>query len=74
MKKRLDFIKALFADFDEDCTEYIKRNEKKNEVVKYSNKYWGILQDRNTGKTALKRKIVMLRQELFNLYKEIEKE
>ena len=54
MKKQLDFIKALFADFYEDCTEHIKRNEKKNKVVKYSNEYWGILQDRNTCKTALK--------------------
>lgn len=29
MKKQLDFIKALFADFEEDCAEHIKRKKKK---------------------------------------------
>lgn len=62
MKKQLDFIKALFNDFEEDCSLHIKT------------KYWETIGNRNIGKTALKRKIVMLRQELLNLSKEIDKE
>ena len=65
MKKQLYFIKALFADFEEDCAEHIKR-EKENR--------WSTMCDKNIGKTAVMRKITMLRQELLNLYKEIEKE
>lgn len=64
MKKQLDFIKVLFTDFEEDCAEHIKR-EKENR--------WSTLQNKNIGKTAIMRKIVCLRQELLNLYKEIEK-
>ncbi len=65
MKKQLDFIKALFADFDEDCTKHIINQEKSR---------WNTVCDKNIGKTAIMRKIVVLRQELLNLYKEIEKE
>lgn len=74
MKKQLDFIKALFNDFEEDCTAHINRNQNRGKYVKYSAGYWENILDRNTGKTALKRKIVMLRQELLNLSKEIDKE
>lgn len=74
MKKQLDFIKALFNDFEEDCTTHITRNQNRGKYDKYSAGYWENMLDRNTGKTALKRKIVMLRQELLNLSKEIDKE
>lgn len=63
MKKQFNFIKALFNDFEEDCSTHISRAE-----------YLESILDRNCGKTALKRKIVMLRQELLNLSKEIDKE
>lgn len=65
MKKQLDFIKALFADFEEDCAEHIKQEKESR---------WITLQNKNIGKTVVMRKIIVLRQELLNLYKEIEKE
>lgn len=74
MKKQFDFIKALFNHFEEDCSTHISRMEKLAKCQKYSSEYWENVLDRNCGKGALKRKIVMLRQELLNLSKEIDKE
>lgn len=65
MKKQLDLIKALFSDFEEDCADHI-------EVCKRDP--WNTVGNKDYGKTALKRKIVMLRRELLNLSREIDKE
>lgn len=65
MKKQLDFIKALFDDFEKDCAEHIKQEKESR---------WSTLLDKNIGKTAVMRKITVLRQELLNLSKEIDKE
>ena len=74
MKKQLNFIETLFADFDEDCKEHIKKIEIAKTTTKYSSGYWSSLQTSDTCKTALKRKIVMLRRELLNLSKQIDQE
>lgn len=74
MKKQLNFIEALFADFDEDCKEHIKKIEIAKTTTKYSSGYWSSMQTNDTCKTALKRKIVMLRRELLNLSKQIDQE
>ncbi len=65
MKKQLDFIKALFADFEEDCTDHIKARKIDP---------WNTFGNKDYGKTAIKRKIVMLRRELLNLSMEVDKE
>lgn len=74
MKKQLNFIEALFADFDEDCKEHIKKTEIAKTTAKYSSGYWSSLQTSDTCKTALKRKIVMLRRELLNLSNQLDQE
>ena len=65
MKKQLDFIKALFADFEEDCAEHIEARKRNP---------WNTVGNKDYGKTALMRKIVMLRRELLNLSMEVDKE
>ena len=59
MEERLNFILLLFNDFHRSMKKFIKFNNGDYFTPNYMNK--------NHGKTALKRKIVYLRQELLNL-------
>lgn len=63
MKKQLEFVKMLFANLVEEMPIYIKNWEKDGR--------WSIhnYMDRNHGKYVLKRKIMLIRQELLNLEK-----
>ena len=62
MKKQIKFIEQLFGDFIDDCRAHMTLSK------------WEVAGDKNWGKTAIKRKITVLRQELLNLSKEIDKE
>lgn len=64
MKKQLEFVEMLANCLFKETAVYIK-NKEKNEGKWYD----GNFMDRNHGKYALKRKIVMLRNELLNLEK-----
>lgn len=68
MSKQLEFVKLLFANFMKDAAIYIKNHEKDGR--------WSIgnYMDKNHGKTALKRKITLLRQELLNLERMLDDE
>lgn len=67
MKKQLEFVKMLFNNLAEEMAVHIKIREKDGRwsTENYMNK--------NHGKYALKRKITMLRQELLNLEKMLDK-
>ena len=68
LKTQIDFVEALFVNFMLSVTEYLA-NEKENPSL--LNKNW---MNKNYGKTALKRKITLIRQELLNLEQMIESE
>ena len=72
LKSQADFVDALFINFLLSLKEYMK-----NEIERKSNGngwYWGKnYMNKNCGKTALKRKITLIRQELLNLEKLIER-
>lgn len=61
MENQVKFIEALYANFIKNIKKHIE-NKKKHSS-------WANLMDKNCGKTALKRKITLLRQELLNLEK-----
>ena len=66
MKKQLEFVEFLFKDLLKNFKIHIKNNED----YEKSNKCWyddGNYRNKNHSKTALKRKITFLRQELLNL-------
>ena len=64
MKEKLNFIELLFKDLLKNFKVYIKNEE----VAEKQSAWWtGNYMDKNHGKTALKRKITYLRQELLNL-------
>lgn len=64
MKEHLKFIEALSKTLFENVRVHIDNEEKKNCFANLMNK--------NHGKTALKRKITLLRQELLNLERMID--
>ena len=69
LKSQADFVEALYVNFVLSLKEFIERESKKKEGA-----YWRMTYgDKNCGKTALLRKIVLIRQELLNLEKMIEK-
>ena len=74
IESQFEFIESLFNNLSESCNKYIDNEQNKDKVVKYSKEYWDIVPDRNSNKTCIKRKIIMLRQELLNLSKELDNE
>ncbi len=68
MSKQLEFVKLLFNKLLKDVAIYIINHEKDGR--------WnsGNYMDKNHGKTALKRKITLLRQELLNLERMLDDE
>lgn len=67
MKEKLTFVEFLFKDLLKNFKEHIKNEENHRKDPKSYPWYSGNYCDRNCGKTALKRKITYLRQELLNL-------
>ena len=74
MKEKLTFVEFLFKDLLKNFKIHIERDEiHEKEVKKFRNgersyyPYDSNSMDKNCGKTALKRKITYLRQELLNL-------
>lgn len=63
MKRQLQFVTILFGDLKENVTLYLA-NGGDGLNANYM--------DKNHSKTALKRKIIMLRQELLNLERMID--
>ena len=63
MKRQLQFITLLFEDLKENATLYMA-----NGGDGFNANYL----DKNHSKTAIKRKIIMLRQELLNLERMLE--
>ena len=63
MKRKLQFIALLFEDLKENVTLYMA-----NGGDGFNANYL----DKNHSKTAIKRKIIMLRQELLNLERMLE--
>lgn len=74
LQAQMKFIKSLFDNLEASCEKYIQIEQSKDRVVKYSKEYWELLPDRNCNKTCIKRKIILLRQELLNLSKELDNE
>jgi hypothetical protein len=67
MKEKLIFIELLFKDLLKNAKIHMKNEEDYEKNPKKP--YWdnGNYANKNHGKTALKRKIIYLRQELLNL-------
>ena len=63
MKRQLQFVTLLFEDLKESITLYLANG---------GDGYNGNYLDKNHSKTALKRKIIMLRQELLNMERMID--
>lgn len=73
LKSQIDFVEALFINFMLSVKEHME-NEKEKKASKdrfYVGKNY---MNKNCGKVALKRKITLIRQELLNLEKLIDKE
>ena len=69
IKTQVDFVEALFVNLMLSFKEHIEN------IKNDDNPYWGKnYLNKNCGKTALLRKIIMLRQELLNLERMIERE
>ena len=64
----MEFVKTLMLDLSEQMTIHIENNKKARSHYFNAN-----YMNRNHGKYALKRKIIMLRQELLNLEKMLDK-
>ena len=71
LKSQADFVEALYVNFVLSLKEFIE-NEKEGRTQEY---YWQNknYMNKNCGKYALKRKITLIRQELLNLEKMIER-
>lgn len=65
MKRQLQFVSLLFEDLKKNVTLYMANG---------GDGYNGNYLNKNHSKTALKRKIIMLRQELLNLGRALEDE
>ena len=65
MKSKLNLTADLFNDFYIDCNKHIEE---------YQKNCWGVIGQRNINKTSLMRRIVIIRENLLNLYKELEAE
>lgn len=63
MKRQLQFVALLFEDLKQNVTLYLA-----NGGDGWNANY----RDKNHSKTALKRKIIMLRQELLNLERKVD--
>lgn len=63
MKMKLQFITLLFEDLKKNATLYMANG---------GDGFNGNYLDKNHSKTAIKRKIIMLRQELLNLERMID--
>ena len=72
MKRRIAFIEFMTKDLLENAKIYVKNEE--DYEKKHQRPYWenGNFANKNHGKTALKRKITYLRQELLNLERMID--
>lgn len=72
LKAQVDFVDALFINFSLSIKEHMdNEKEAKTQATRfYDNKNY---MNKNCGKVALKRKITMIRQELLNLEKMIER-
>lgn len=68
LKTQIDFVEALFINFMLSVKEHME-NIKNSKDTYWSKNYM----NRNCGKYALKRKITLIRQELLNLEKLIER-
>ena len=68
LKSQHEFVQALFCNFSVSLVQHI--SNRRNDPKYYSGNYM----NKNHGKTALKRKITLLRQELLNLEQMIESE
>lgn len=66
LKAQASFVEALFVNFMISVKEHMENAKEKG----YFNKNY---MNKNCGKVALKRKITMIRQELLNLEKLIDK-
>lgn len=64
MNKQIQFVTLLFEDFRESVALFYTNGGHSIGNVNYM--------DKNHGKTAIKRKITMLRQELLNLERMID--
>ena len=67
MEEKINFIQMLYNDFMQNIYLYIKSvSESKENSSLY---YWSPkhYMNKNYGKSVLKRKIILLRQELLNL-------
>lgn len=64
MKEKLTFVELLFKDLLKNFKIYVENREKANKTGNYC---WENYNQTNYGKTALKRKITLIRQELLNL-------
>lgn len=71
MTEKLNFIQMLFNDLARNTKTHIKNREKAKGVGYY---FGDNLGNKNCGKTALKRKITYLRQELLNLERMLDDE
>lgn len=65
MKSELNLTADLFNDFYIDCNKHIEE---------YQKSPWNVIGHRNISKTSLMRRIVMIRESLLKLYKELEAE
>lgn len=64
MNEQLKFVELLFKDLLKNFKIYTKNEENADKHGHYP---WANYMNKNHGKTALKRKITYLRQELLNL-------
>ena len=72
LKAQIDFVEALFINFMLSMKEHME-NEKEKKDSKDRFYFGKNYMNKNCGKVALKRKITMIRQELLNLEKMIER-
>ena len=66
MREKLNFIEILCEDLLKNAKIHMKNEEENNNSSYFYSKNW---RSKDHGKTALKRKITYLRQELLNLEK-----
>lgn len=71
MYKQLQYITMLFMNLKESCEAHMNNEKKLIDKPKEQRHYLSSdnYMNKNCGKSALKRKITMLRQELLNLEK-----
>lgn len=67
IKKQMLFVNGLYYSIVESADAYCKEMDEKGKD------WFACYMDKNNSKTAIKRKITMLRQELLNLERMVEK-